>query len=341
MPFAITIDERSATPKYRQIANCIVHNIERKEILKEEQLPSINQLSLVYNISRDTAEKAYKLLKTRGVIRSVRGKGYYASQDTVVKERRVLLVFNKLSSYKEQIYQSFLHTIGTSAWVDLQIYYEKYETFERIISERAKQFTDIVIIPSFKGTAAHRAADLIKRELKDKNVLILNRDFRELNSHQGSVVQNYRHDICEALTGISSRLESYDRIMLHFPFDSNYPTDIIRGMQECASQHNMKSEVIFKNFAQIPLRKGDLHIVLKDEQLVTLAGKIQCSEMTLGTDLGILAYNDSPLKRVVLGGISVMTTDHSEMGRRAAHMLLHQQWASEEVPFSVVDRGSL
>jgi DNA-binding transcriptional regulator YhcF (GntR family) len=40
-------------------------------------LPSINELSFEFEISRDTAEKGYKYLKKIGIVGSIPGKGYF------------------------------------------------------------------------------------------------------------------------------------------------------------------------------------------------------------------------------------------------------------------------
>ena len=62
------IDYESATPKYLQLANSIIKAISEGKIVKDETLPSINQLSYEFEISRDTAEKGYKHLKKIGVV---------------------------------------------------------------------------------------------------------------------------------------------------------------------------------------------------------------------------------------------------------------------------------
>src|SRR3954467_13491330 len=79
------IDYYSATPKYLQLANSIIKAIGDGTIVKDELLPSINELSFEFEISRDTAEKGYKYLKKIGVLSSVPGKGYFV-QDTDLKQ---------------------------------------------------------------------------------------------------------------------------------------------------------------------------------------------------------------------------------------------------------------
>jgi DNA-binding transcriptional regulator YhcF (GntR family) len=59
----IFIDYYSATPKYLQLADSISKAIGEGKITMDEVLPSINEISFEFEISRDTAEKGYKYLK--------------------------------------------------------------------------------------------------------------------------------------------------------------------------------------------------------------------------------------------------------------------------------------
>lgn len=70
----IQIDEYSATPKYLQLTNSILNGIEAGKIVKDELLPSINELSFELEIARDTEEKGYKYLKNWACWGPSRGK---------------------------------------------------------------------------------------------------------------------------------------------------------------------------------------------------------------------------------------------------------------------------
>lgn len=341
MTYAIQINTSSSIPKYRQIANSIIRGIERKIIGREEQLPSINELSSAHDISRDTAEKAYRLLKKQGIIRSVRGKGYYTSSDSIATDRKILLVFNKLSLYKEAIYNSFVKQINQKAWVDLQIYYEDYALFERILKEKSGQFTDYVIIPSFKGETAIKAQQAIDRHLSGQKILLLNSTLPKLQEPHGAVIQNYENDIYQALLSAHHKLSNYQRIKMYFPFQCNYSRGIVRGFQKYCYEHNINSDIVFKNYDQEKLQEGTAYILINDDQLVTLVNKIKHSEFSVGKQIGILAYNDSPLKKVLLDGITVMTTNHDQMGTLAANMIMSNDWKKIENEFYLIERGSL
>jgi DNA-binding transcriptional regulator YhcF (GntR family) len=98
-------------PIFKQIANSVIRDIEKGVINQDFHLPSINEVNEQYSIARDTIERAYKELKQQGYIIGVAAKGYYV---TGKKDGRlkILLVFNKLSSFKRIIYDSLLQHWG-------------------------------------------------------------------------------------------------------------------------------------------------------------------------------------------------------------------------------------
>ena len=68
-------------------------------------MPSINEVSFHYYISRITVEKGYNYLKSIGIIESIRGKGFFINVDSIPVTYRIFLLFNKLSEHKKIIYE--------------------------------------------------------------------------------------------------------------------------------------------------------------------------------------------------------------------------------------------
>jgi DNA-binding transcriptional regulator YhcF (GntR family) len=59
----LAIDHFSATPKYLQLANSVIRAVAAGFLEAGTVMPSINELSYTFEISRDTAEKSYRHLK--------------------------------------------------------------------------------------------------------------------------------------------------------------------------------------------------------------------------------------------------------------------------------------
>ena len=126
----ILLDDRSATPKYQQLANSVIHAIQEGKIAKNDVLPSLSELSFEFEISRDTAERGYKYLKEVGILGSVPGKGYFIKSIEIDQPRKVFLLFNKLSPHKKIIYDSIVRSLNKQASIDFYIYDNDFSFFK-------------------------------------------------------------------------------------------------------------------------------------------------------------------------------------------------------------------
>ncbi|MEP6684355.1 MAG: winged helix-turn-helix domain-containing protein, partial [Parafilimonas sp.] len=127
------IDESRKTPKYLQVIDCISNAIKQGKLHKGDKILSINECSNEHFLSRDTVQKAYEILEQRGIICAIKGKGFYINRTDIATKYRVLLLFNKISNYKKQIYNSFIETMGDNAVVDLKIHHCNAKVLEGLI----------------------------------------------------------------------------------------------------------------------------------------------------------------------------------------------------------------
>jgi GntR family transcriptional regulator len=71
------IDHDGPTPLYVQVADAIEARINGGELQPNRPVPSENQLVQEYGIARGTARKAIDLLRERGLVTTVVGRGTY------------------------------------------------------------------------------------------------------------------------------------------------------------------------------------------------------------------------------------------------------------------------
>lgn len=214
MSYDIRINHDSEIPKYKQVVDLILSDIEAGIFKKGQRVPSINETSEELLLSRDTVEKAYVFLKKSGVLLSVRGKGYYVNQINVQTEIKVALIFNKLSNYKRSLYYSFVDTLGTKAGVDVFIYNYSIEKFNEIIDNQLSNYDYFVILPQFKDENAD-IGKAVKKLPKEK-VLLIDRNLKSVKDYP-VVYQEFEKDIQEALGEALSLIKKYKRINLVFP----------------------------------------------------------------------------------------------------------------------------
>jgi GntR family transcriptional regulator len=71
------IDPLGATPMYIQIANVLQKRIERGELQANRPIPSETQMQQEFGVARLTARKAVAVLRERGLVVTVQGRGSY------------------------------------------------------------------------------------------------------------------------------------------------------------------------------------------------------------------------------------------------------------------------
>lgn len=101
----IFLDYHSRTPIYEQIKEQIVLDISRGILKKDDQLPSLRQLSAQLGININTVKRALSELEAQGVIYSVAGKGIFisgnAESQNIYLEQSLDAVRTALSNAKE------------------------------------------------------------------------------------------------------------------------------------------------------------------------------------------------------------------------------------------------
>lgn len=334
----IKIDFYSATPKYLQLANGILRAIQKGFLKQGEMVPSINEISFECEISRDTVEKSFKYLKTEGVLGSVPGKGFFVKKTDLEQNFHLLLLFNKLSSHKKIVYDSFIKALGSRASVDLYIYNNDFLLFKKILDRARKDYTHYVILPHFTENE-QKAYEIINTLPKDKLILV-DHFIDDIEGDFGVVFEKFEEDIFQALEEASDRLKQYKLLKLVFPADTYYPKKIVEGFKKFCRQYAYEHKVISR-LNNEPLKEGDVYIVIPENDLVALVEKILCTRLKVGKNIGIISYNETSLKKVVLQGITTISTDFESMGAKTAKLILQNSKERFRLPFTLTLRKSL
>ncbi len=338
MIYLIRINEYSSTPKYLQIVNSIVGGIETHSIQVNDKLPSINEVSASFDVSRDTVEKAYRKLKERGLITSVPGKGYYISNTNYRPQRKIFLLFNKLSAHKKIIYDAFVHTLGDDVSVDFFVYHNNFRIFKDLILNNNGSYTHYVIISHFY-TGEDKAREIINQLPKHK-LFLLDKKIEGITGDYAALYQPFEDDIYKALRDARPDLAKYRSLKIIFPPHTYHAKGILKGFQRFCIEEGILGKIV-PDIGKEPIRAGEAYITLMEDDLVTLIKKTKEEQLQVGSELGIISYNENPLKEILLNGITVMSTDFEGMGIKAARMILENDLSHMENPFILIRRNSL
>jgi len=334
----IKIDEYSITPKYLQICNSLLRGIEDKKIVKDDILPSINDLSIALEVSRNTIERAYKELRKLGVINSVAGKGYFISTIQFNQPIKVLLLFNKLSSHKKIIYDAFAEKLANKAAIDFYIYNNNFNFFKKLLNDKINQYAKLVIIPHFIENAEN-AYEVINELPKDK-LILMDKLIEGVTGNFGAVYENFEKDIYNALEQLLEKLGKYHTLKIIFPENSYYSKEILTGFLNFCRQYAFEYGIIH-HLENEQLLPGTVYINLMEDDLVELIEKIISNKLKVGADIGVISYNETPLKKIILNGITTISTNFKMMGEKTAEMILDNSKAHVAIPFGVTVRNSL
>jgi len=334
----LQFDYLSATPKYMQLANSVIKAISEEKIGKDDLLPSINELSFEFEISRDTAEKGYKYLKKIGILGSVPGKGYFVKTTEVNQPLKIFLLFNKLSAHKKIVYDAFVEKLGDMALVDFYIYNNDFTLFKRLIQNNKNEYTHYVIIPHFVE-GGENASEIIN-QLPANKVLLLDKLIPDIQHTSAAVYENFEKDIYDALEQLRDQLSNYHTIKIIFPEYTYHPEEILKGYLKFCKQYAFNHKVVH-DVSREPIKEGEVFINLMEADLVILIEKILATKLKVGKHVGVISYNETPLKKIILNGITTISTDFECMGKKAAELILTNSTEHFEVPFYVTNRSSL
>lgn len=332
------IDDYSITPKYLQLTNSILQGIQSGQIKKDDILPSINEFSYTLETARSTIERAYNELKRMGLVKSVAGKGFFIAHTQFNLPVKVLLLFNKLSIHKKIIYDVFASTLGENAAIDFYIYNNDFNVFKKLLTDKSEHYSKCVIIPHFNENKemGYQLIDTLPKEkliLMDKLADGIKGDF-------GAVYEDFEADIFSALEQLREKLNNYRTLKIIFPLNTYYSKKILLGFIRFCQQYDFKYQVL-NSLKQEKIEAGAVYINLAEEDLVELIEKIIEGNLHLGSDIGVISYNETPIKKIILAGITTISTDFKMMGEKAAELVLQNSIAHIKIPFKVTLRNSL
>jgi len=332
--FDIRFDDNLPVPKYRQIIDAVQQKIKSGVLRKGDRIPSLNQLCKQYNLSQDTVLAAYNELKSKGIITSQVGKGYFIQNEQVDIGHKVLLLFDKLTAYKEELYESFKQALGNKGAEQIFFHHNNLKLFQTILEGAAGEYSEYVIMPM----PGKEAAGIIAK-LPQRKVVILDQGRTQYRTKYPCICQDFERDIYRALKKHSELVDKYRRMVLVIRHQKAHFRLIAKGFRDFCKQHPMEG-VIVNNIKSFEIRNGDAFVVVDDRDLEFLVRNALSNQLELGSDMGILSYNKIPMKGIIASGISTISTDFAQMGKSLAEMILNGKREKIDNPFILTNRNS-
>ena len=184
-----------------------------------------------------------------------------------------------------------------------------------------------------------QAPALINKIPKER-LLLLDQMLPGVDGDFSAVFEDFEKDIYNALEEALNSLSKYQTLKIVFPDYTYHPREILKGFYRFCNQYAFNYEVV--SCIDNPcIAEGDVYITLMENDLVVLIEKILETKFQVGKQVGVISYNETPLKKIILSGITTISSDFYIMGAKAAELILSKSTEHIATPFYLTLRTSL
>ena len=318
----INFNSNSSKPKFQQLIEYIIASIEDGSLVRGQRLPSINEVSESSGIARMTVTKAYDELRALGLVTSHHGKGFYVSSTDTRNQLNIFVLFDALTPYKEILYDNLMANLGDGVNVNIFFHHHNLKVFENLLTNNLGQYNFYVVMPHFIEDVTKFLQNIPKEKL-----LILDIDAPKLGDDYAILHQDFEKNIYQGLSKAVLLIKKYQTLTLvlsskNFQFT---PVGIINGFEKFCKEFKISYEIISNLEEEEHLQKDHAYLVFRENDLVRFINWSNKKGWKLGEDIGLISYDDTPIKEILAEGISVISNDFALMGKVAAQMILSRE----------------
>ncbi|AOW20577.1 GntR family transcriptional regulator [Urechidicola croceus] len=326
----LNINHVGDIPKYQQIVIAITEGIAKNLLHIGDALPSVNTICKDNQLSRDTVFKAYSILKDQGVIESVPNKGYYVASET----RKVLLVLDTFKAYKEVLYHSFTNNLPENVITDVQFHHYNIDNFKTIINNSLGKYYKYIVM-NFDNSEVPDSLSKISNE----KLLLIDWNIHSTKNNN-YLFQDFGQAFMNSLAEATALFKKYKQIDFVYPTFTNHPIETVSYFKKYCEKNNFKYNII-TNSNEFNIEKNTAYISVSDRILGLFLEQCRDKNFEPGEDVGFLSYNETPMKKFIYKGISVISTDFKELGTKAAQFITEDAPIQQYVATKLTLRESL
>lgn len=326
--------EFGAPTKSEIIVASVSESIRKGDFSEGQVIPSINRASKKFQVARKTVIRAYEKLVEQGFIESRPQKGYFVVNRQPETKLRVLLVIHSFDAHFQVLYNEFREKVKEICEIEIYFHHYNIKILDLIISRNSSVY-DLFIISSFD----HPQIPSVIGRIPAGKLLIVSRNDK-LGDKYNSVVQNFYDGTYRAMETAKEQISRYGRLILSFPEKSGHPQSLKRGFLKFVNDYSVEHKVT-DSLNEFEIYKGDAFLVIDDSDLVKLLQICKTRGWKLGRDVGVIAYNETPLKEVIRDGITVISCNFSAMAGEMSKFIYNRTTMKEVIPISLINRKSL
>ncbi|MDX1285938.1 MAG: substrate-binding domain-containing protein, partial [Draconibacterium sp.] len=164
---------------------------------------------------------------------------------------------------------------------------------------------------------------------------------KPVNGKMNYLLQDFNNSVKSCLKEGLNKLKNYDELILVYAKKTTpHPAETAIAIRSFCQSNKIKLTTV-QHPSSSEIKRGQAYFVIRDADLVEIIKTCRSKKLKLGKEVGIISYNDTPMKQIVGGGITVISTDFELMGKRAAAFVKNKQKIAEILPTSLILRDSL
>ena len=174
-----------------------------------------------------------------------------------------------------------------------------------------------------------------------EKLIIMDRLIDGVPQTAGASYQSIEQDIPAMLEPVLDDIRKYGCLRYISLSVSLYGDLVAQTIRKFGDEHSVPVDIL----KEVPsaIREKDLFFVSGsrlDRRLSELIRNMSASGLAIGTDVGLICYNDFPLNEFILGGLTTLSTNFLQMGRTAAQMILSGKVSKVHSPCSLIRRNT-
>ena len=312
------------------ILDAISHNV----FAQGDPLPSVNKMIQRLGVARMTVVKALNILKEKGIIISEDKIGSFIKDTNVKRELKVFLFLNGFHAYHETIYESIMEGISDKdITIDLCFHHCNPLIFKTILAENLGSY-GLYVISGFNDPQVLS----VLSKIPSKKLLHIIRE--PVLEGVSSIIQDFYSGLKKSLEKLKEQLSKYQRFILVFPLRKGHPEEIKAAFEEFCIEIGIAHQIEKKVTREL-ISKGTAFWVIEESDLISLIKMGEELKLKLGQDLGILSYNETPMKEIIRSGITVVSADFVKLGQSISRFIANPKPTTEIYFPEVIIRNSL
>lgn len=329
------------TPIYKQIVDNIESAIVREKLKGDEPLPSIRLLAKRLDVSKETVKKAYGILTRRGLLAGHQGKGFFVRSKQKTRSKKVIILSDKLSPYRQTFLNTFSAAAGKSVETLILIHNQDVVLLRHYLDQFIGKYDYYIITPHFpRDPETQREVIRQLSRIPSSQLILADKDVESLPGDYGAVYQDFENDVVSVLSKVADELRSYSCIDVFTMPNSMYGSDTELSIARFCDRNNLHAS-FHSGIKESAIHRHQVCIFLNsqaDEALFTINEIAKKKNLIIGKDVKLISYNESPLCAILFGGLSTISADFGQMGQLCAEMVKSGERKKIKSDFNLIRR---